>query len=231
MIVDLKWEVISEDVTFQLRDLAEKYSEEETYHILLVGDNNTGKTTFINSISEMKHKHLPTVVDGVELSLLTIGKSLVHIWSVSSGDDIIYQIQEDIKMLDGVFGFFDLTSVESFHSMQDRVSELILAYEKMYPLILIGNKADSEKTLVKKEDVLVFAYELGNCSCHRVPYAEMSSLKNIGLEKVVMNLINMINCNLTQKCAEHVAQVRQWCSIPQYYSFYNEARQKLEVIS
>ncbi|MHA2504368.1 MAG: ADP-ribosylation factor-like protein [Candidatus Kariarchaeaceae archaeon] len=231
MLVDLNWDKIPEGFAYELRDLAEKFSEENTYNLMLVGDDQVGKTTFINNVTsvKMKYKHLPTQAEGVELSVLPIGKNLIHIWSTRSDRDIIYNLEETVKMLDGVLAFFDLNNPASYKNMQDRISELILLYEKMYPLILIGNKAD-KKTLIKKEDVLRFAYELGNCSCHQVPYTEMSALMSYGFEKVITNMISIIGCNMTRKCAEYPAQLRKWCQVPSYYSFYNEKGNTLEIL-
>jgi GTPase SAR1 family protein len=230
MLLELKWNRIIEDFAYEIRGLLDKYEDKKIYHILLLGDNRTGKSTFLNHITGIKFRHLPTEVDGVELTLMTFDDKLVQIWSVRSENDVIYKILENIQIIDGVLGFFDLTKKKTFHHLQDRVGELILAYGKLFPLILIGNKADGLKIEVSKEDVLLFAYELADCSCHRVPYAEMSALKDEGIEKTIGNLIDMIDCDLMAKCAERPAMLRSWCKVPQFYSFY-DSEQKLEVKS
>ena len=231
MLVDLQWDKILENYAYELRKVAERYHEENTYHLLLIGDNQTGKTTFVNNIADHRFRNLPTEIPGIELSLLATKKELIHIWSMRTDPHLLEQLQERVHDIEGVIGFFDLTRPSSFSSLQNRVSDLIMIFGKMYPLILIGNKADASGRQIVKEDVLVYSYELGNCSCHRIPYVEMSALKNYGLDKVVHNMLQMINCNMTSRCSQFPAAFRQWCNVPQFYSFHKEPRQRLEVVS
>jgi len=232
MLTDLNWDKIEDTTRFELRGMAEQYSEERTYHILLIGPDNVGKSTLLDNLSTVElrpFKRLPTLEEDITLSLLQVGKDLIHVWTVDSPNTLWYY-QNKLHIIDGVLGMFDLNNPISFNILEEQTGTLIQQFGKMYPLILLANKADLPRH-ISREDIMVFSYELGNCSSHRIPVFDLSAMKNIGLEAIFANLITMINCNMKNKCSEFPALARNWCTIPTEYSFHNETRQKLAVLT
>lgn len=165
--------------------ISEEYLYKKYYNfkILLLGDSNVGKTTFLksikNEISSENHylnEFISTI--GNDFCLGYIYNKYkdynmkMKIWDTAGKERFRSISNMFLHNCSLVYLFFDVTNVESFNNIQYWLTQLNEKNEKEFVIILISTKYDFIKgenlynnmgEIVNENDVLDLVSELNNC--------------------------------------------------------------------
>jgi Ras-related protein Rab-1A len=110
--------------------------------LLLIGDSNVGKTTFMNIITNQKRIHQKLVIppDFISKTILIDQKYFqIDLWD-SEGK--YFQLRKSFyQNADGIFLCFDLSNFQSFNNLSKWINEIKLNVDGI-PIFLIGMKLD-----------------------------------------------------------------------------------------
>ena len=155
----------------------------EEIRICLVGDTNTGKSTFINYIknNNFTEYYRPTI--GVEYMTYNDIGCVWKIWDTSGNIKHKPIILPYFKLANLFILFFDINNIASFLSLEERITYINHeSYSKNHNIILVGNKSD----LLKNINQL---YINTFCNEYSIDYIEIS-IKNFNNIDQINNKIN-----------------------------------------
>lgn len=186
----------------------DNYNDIKTLEIILLGESNTGKTTFLNYLDD---KMIEDMKPNSEINDYQI---FANICDMDCRIKIIDTIGEKskktltneiIQKTDGFLLFFDLTNEDSFKVIDNYIRK-IKSINGSNEIILLGNKIDdNEKRVVKKKDVIEYGeknqIKYYECSCKfGINIYEilneiclMSFNKNENIDKVIYDKNTNIN--------------------------------------
>ena len=186
----------------------DNYNDIKTLEIILLGEPNTGKTTFLNYLDD---KMIEDMKPNSEINDYQI---FANICDMDCRIKIIDTIGEKskktltneiIQKTDGFLLFFDLTNEDSFKVIDNYIRK-IKSINGSNEIILLGNKIDdNEKRVVKKKDVIEYGeknqIKYYECSCKfGINIYEilneiclMSFNKNENIDKVIYDKNTNIN--------------------------------------
>ena len=138
----------------------ENKNNQETLNICLIGESNTGKSSFIMTLLDDKKDYKKN--------------SDQNLWTDISNEKILVKLSEfsDKKneIYKGCFGFllfFDVTDKNSLNYIKEWIN--VIREKVNRDIIIIGNKIDLNKREIKKSEVKKLAYEkfckYFECSC------------------------------------------------------------------
>ena len=199
----------------------DNYNDIKTLEIILLGESNTGKTTFLNYLDD---KMIEDMKPNSEINDYQI---FANICDMDCRIKIIDTIGEKskktltneiIQKTDGFLLFFDLTNEDSFKVIDNYIRK-IKSINGSNEIILLGNKIDdNEKRVVKKKDVIEYGeknqIKYYECSCKfGINIYEilneiclMSFNKNENIDKVIYD--KNTNINHYFQNSEH-----SWCNL------------------
>ena len=160
-----------------------------TFKIILIGDHDTGKTTFFRMINYLDLSFIPTTI-GVDFFTKHIEKYnkiiKVNFWDTAGQERFRSIIVSYFKNISGILLFFDLNNKNTFDSLEKWLLELknnnLCNHE--HPIILIGNKSDLKKNVDNVSiNTLVNKYNM--------VYREISVFKD-NVEDIFDELIDLI---------------------------------------
>jgi GTP-binding nuclear protein Ran len=171
------------------------------FKLVLVGDGDTGKTTFVKRhlTGEFEKKYVATV--GAEVHPLDFytnyGKFVFNVWDTAGQERMgglrdAYYIKSDAAII-----MFDVTSRETYKSVQDWYKDLIRVVEHI-PIVLCGNKVDSKDRKVKLKQI----------TFHRkknLQYCDISAKSNYNFEKPFVWLLQKLTGKPDLKLTAQVA--------------------------
>ena len=186
----------------------DNYNDIKTLEIILLGEPNTGKTTFLNYLDD---KMIEDMKPNSEINDYQI---FANICDMDCRIKIIDTIGEKskktltneiIQKTDGFLLFIDLTNEDSFKVIDNYIRK-IKSINGSNEIILLGNKIDdNEKRVVKKKDVIEYGeknqIKYYECSCKfGINIYEilneiclMSFNKNENIDKVIYDKNTNIN--------------------------------------
>jgi small GTP-binding protein len=139
------------------------YSYHYIFKIILIGDANTGKTSLINRYitNSFMDRYICTV--GVDFMMKTItydGQTIkLQIWDTAGMERYKQITTSYYRGAQAAIICFDLTSKESFKSMNKWIDEFSLHYNPIFQkfIVIVGNKADLiDKRAVSLEEIEEF---------------------------------------------------------------------------
>ena len=177
---------------FQEKILKNSYIR--TIQILLLGDSNTGKTSFLNSLKEeFKDNVLSTVSIDINEILAEVNNNIVKIQIVdTAGQERFRSLASNYyKSANGFLLFFDVTNKDSFYSLK-YWNESINNNNKNYnEVIIIANKIDdNEKRKVSKKEAKEYAEK------NNFKYFECSAKNGINVTEIINEIILMAFYNI-----------------------------------
>lgn len=194
--------------------------------LVLIGDQNVGKTTFFKKILNINDENTSSTI-GVDYAVLYRNidkiKMKIHLWDTAGQERFHSIIKNYFKNTTSAILFFDLNKTSTFNSLEYWINE----YKNMnscshnHPIILIGNKNDLKinvdyediKNLVTKHNLIYHQLSIksSDVTCVfdtlvELIYNELilknincegiRDLDNIDKEKIIMKKEKKIKCCL-----------------------------------
>lgn len=166
----------------------DNYNDIKTLEIILLGEPNTGKTTFLNYLDD---KMIEDMKPNSEINDYQI---FANICDMDCRIKIIDTIGEKskktltneiIQKTDGFLLFFDLTNEDSFKVIDNYIRK-IKSINGSNEIILLGNKIDdNEKRVVKKKDVIEYGEK------NQIKYYESSCKFGINIYEILNEICLM----------------------------------------
>jgi GTP-binding nuclear protein Ran len=165
-------------------------SETKTYKIIIIGDANCGKTTFINrhKTGQFNNRYIPTVnAEVTSLSFSTShGNVVFNVWDCAGSEK--YKGLDDSYYVGAhaVIMFFDLTERNSYNNLYNLYKKAKRVVEDV-PFVICGSKADLHRTISNKDIKFPTRYN--------IPYYDISSKNNYNHEKPFLSIIRQLFVN------------------------------------
>lgn len=158
--------------------------------IALLGDSNTGKTSFIHYLDE---KPIDNIVTTVAIDNYIIfgdvcdEKIKIRIIDTAGQERFKSLANDSIKKAHGFLLFFDVSNEETFKSIEDFLKQIHLN-SGSNEILLIGNKIDEKQRKIEKEFAMKFADQKG------IKYYECSTKFGINVFEI-LNEITFMSFN------------------------------------
>ena len=168
-----------------VKDEREKISE---IKIALLGDSNTGKTSFLNILNKKPIDNITSTVgfeNTIFYAYIKNKKYKIKIVDTAGQENFRSLTSNYIKDMDGFLLFFDVTNELSFNSI-DYWKDFINNNNLSKEIILLGNKIDeSDNREVKKNKVKEYAEN------NNIKYIECSCKAHINIYEILNEIILM----------------------------------------
>ncbi len=171
---------------------------ENIIELLIIGDQNVGKSNFIFRFTENKfsESHQATIGIDVKVKNITIDNKVYKIQIFdTSGQETYKSISRNYYLrAQGILLMFDLTNKYTFQNLEKWIKEIYNVRDKI-PLIIIGNKSDLENKIeVKDDEVIQFGNKI-NAS-----YYKTSAKNGKNIDNSVINFVKqIIDLDITNK--------------------------------
>jgi small GTP-binding protein len=161
--------------------------------LITLGEAGSGKTTLVSSLcSQVKPvNYQPTI--GVEFSVLYFqrgGKNLkLQFWDTAGQECFAPIVKNYYKNIAGVFYVIDLTDSKSLKKINFWLKEFNNNRNCETNMIVIGNKSDSEKRIISKEEMQE------KFRAKNLLYIETSAQNNINTNYALCKMVDYIIAN------------------------------------
>lgn len=190
------------------------------FKIAVIGDFSTSKDAVIDNMLGATHHERTSQCEGTK-SFQIQSEELAAKFDIWYRDNASVDQYPCFKDANGAIVVFDQTDRLSFENMMNHVKQMINLGGKMLPLIIIGNNSGGEITedYIMREEVLEYAYSLGNVSNCKIPYLEHKfGVRKINLDPLKF-LKDIIICDKMEGCFNKPTQLRQSCDLKQFYIY------------
>ena len=190
------------------------------FKIAVIGDLSTSKDAVLNKMLGGTHQERINQCEGTK-SFHVQSEEIAAKFDIWYRDDDSADQHPCFKDTNGAIAVFDQTDRKSFENMMTHVKEMIDLAGKMLPLIIIGNNSGGKITqdYIMREEVLEFAYSLGNVSNCKIPYLEHKfGVRKINLDPLKF-LKDIIICEKMDGCFAKPTQLRNSCDLKQFYIY------------
>ena len=179
--------------------------DEIKYKLIVIGDENVGKTSIINRFksNQFTGDYEPTVgLDFQSIPLLIDNQNVTLLLYDTAGQEkfrsLIPLYTKDANI---IFLIYDTTNYESFTNIEKWYESLSNINKEEAIFILVGNKIDlTEERKVKEEEAKKYADE------HNYIFQELSALTGDGIQELFLNkLLTQIRNHLLNKGRINVA--------------------------
>ena len=164
---------------------------EEKINIILLGNTEVGKTSFILRYTEEYYQPIYLTTIGIDFKVkettLSNNKKYKLYFYDTTGQEKYRSIAVNlIKNAEGVLLMYDVTKRASFQSISEWMESIYNSKPKNFPIILTGNKIDLEKREVTTEEGEKLAKNYG------IPFYEISNKEGINVTESCLALANKI---------------------------------------
>lgn len=141
----------------------------------IVGDANSGKTTFINCVVFKFFEDDVSISIGPEFGILKKNEIDYELWTIQNNSHKKYYMFCDIFIV-----LFDLTSKKSFENTVFYIDKLKKMGVDNKKIILVGNKLDliSEKSFIQNSE-LQFLINFYNISYYQISLKNNKNIKSL----------------------------------------------------
>ena len=172
-----------------MKNLDKAEEEKNQINILLVGDTNTGKTSFVKRFIFNKYDLTFVASIGVDFELKKI-KYKNKIYSIrlfdTAGQERFKSITKSyFRLANAYFIFFDLSNKDSLNHIHNWI-DLIKEYSEKSIFIILGNKDDLKKKI---------SDEIINENLERykdIIFIKISVSKNYNIKEAIERMIDLI---------------------------------------
>ncbi len=165
---------------------------EEKINIILLGNSEVGKTSFILRYTEDYFQPIYLTTIGIDFKVKNIkfsnNKTYKLFFYDTTGQEKYKSISLNlIKNCDGILLMYDITKNESFESITTWMESIKNVKEEIFPIVLVGNKTDlKDKREVEKEKGKEIAKKYG------IDFFEISNKDGINIEESCLALVKKI---------------------------------------
>lgn len=167
------------------------------FKIILVGDHNTGKTTFMKKLINLNISSITTTI-GVDYLIkyrkIDNKQIKINMWDTAGQERFKSIIINYFKGISGILLFFDLSNINTFNSIEKWIKEIQdkNSCSHDHPIFLIGNKSDLVQTV--NNNLINELINKYNLKYHRI-----SSLKNKVDDIFDLLILNIYNNFIIKK--------------------------------
>ena len=171
---------------------------ENIIELLLIGDQNVGKSNFIFRFTENKfsESHQATIGIDVKVKNITIDNKVykVQIFD-TSGQEAYKSISRNYYLrAQGILLMFDLTNKYTFQNLENWIKEIYNIRDKV-PFMIIGNKCDLENKIEVNDDEVI---QFGNKN--DASYYKTSAKNGKNVDNAIINFVKqIIDLDITNK--------------------------------
>ena len=194
--------------TMEIIDDVDKY--DKSFNILILGDCNIGKTSFIEAIKRknIQKEYIPTVIFEYSSLYVKINDKIIKfgIWDISGQETSRSLINDFLKKTSLIILVYDITNIKSFENIDTWIKYIKSITEKSKSkskIILVGNKSDLQ-------DERVVTEEEGKEKCesnHLTEFMECSCKNGINVKEIFINAAKILydpnNLNLENENNSH----------------------------
>ncbi|XP_038579657.1 ras-related protein Rab-7L1-like isoform X2 [Micropterus salmoides] len=169
---------------------------EHLLKILVVGDGNVGKSSFVHRYVNGQFNKMYKMTVGVDFSVKLLHwsdkeKVRLQLWDIAGQERFISMTRIYYKGASGCVVMFDVTSSSSFlscrHWKQDLDNKAMLHNGDSVPCILLANKCDLAQRVVSADSIDKFSKANGF-----VAWMETSVKENKNIEEAMRRLVQEI---------------------------------------
>ena len=164
---------------------------EHKFKIILVGDTNVGKTSFLNRKHNNIFNPAFTTTLGVDFYYISVRKNntdiKIYLWDTAGQEKFANLINVYFRDLDGAMVLYDITNRNSFDNIEKWIEKIGDFNKPNIPIVIVGTKSDLEKhRMIHIHEVANIAkkYDYINIEC--------SSKENNNIDETFDLIINTI---------------------------------------
>ena len=162
------------------------------YKILLLGDCNVGKTSFILRYTEDKFEdtHISTIGVDFKTKLFNLNSEEIlklQIWDTAGQDKFKSITKNYFRGSNGIILMYDITSSYSFVNIKNWITQIRDSVGDNTCIIIVGNKSDLEDSReinIEKGFILANEYKLS--------FFESSAKENMSVNEIFESLISQM---------------------------------------
>ena len=147
LIMEILKAQITDGITLQ-KQLNEKY--DYFFKISLLGDNNAGKSCFLNYIRyglfvgcySCDKNEYGRLFKNVENTIM------FHIYNKPGNNKYYLLLKDDYKDSNGIILIYDVTNKNSFNNLENWIKEIKNICSRNTPIFIVGNKIDDDKNRI-----------------------------------------------------------------------------------
>ena len=169
----------------------EHNNEEDSINIMILGNSEVGKTSFIIKYTDDSFQEVYLSTIGIDYKIKTINvedKQYQLFFYDTTGQERYKSLAfNTVKNADGVILMYDITNKASFKSIPEWIKNVSERKGDDFALILLGNKIDKEdKREISKEQGEDLADE------NNIDFFEISNKEGININEAILTLVKKI---------------------------------------
>ncbi|XP_062511964.1 ras-related protein Rab-13-like [Corticium candelabrum] len=160
-----------------------------TYKIVVIGEQNAGKTSIIRRFTENEfipsHSNVATVGVDFKRKIVEIDglRIMLHLWDTAGQERFHTITRLHFRGALGIIMVFDITNMESFHQLEYWVQRIRDEPMNKETLVVLGNKCDlSASRKVSASKAQAFVKNMG------IRYYETSALTDVNITEAIVQL-------------------------------------------
>ena len=130
-----------------------------TYKIVIFGDAGCGKTTLTQRYLTILFKSDTTMTIGVDFEVKSLEidekKVKLQIWDFGGEERFRFLLPTYVKGANGGIFMYDITNYSSLAHIDDWLTVIRKKIEVMFPVIVVGGKADLEREVSSEEGIQI----------------------------------------------------------------------------
>ncbi len=170
---------------------SEVSKNEETIKIIILGNSEVGKTSFLIRFTKNKfdETYLATIGIDCKYRIINIENKLYKLMFYDTvGEEKYKSIPKNyIKNMQGIILMYDITDKSSFDSIIDWISDVKEIKGENFPMILVGNKIDLNESREVTEEM---GYELAEKN--QIEFFETSNKDGTNIQEAGLEIVYKI---------------------------------------
>ena len=161
------------------------------FKILLLGDSCVGKTAMLLRYFDDYYKpntHYYTMGIDFRFKLIDVKEKIIRleVWDTEGGERCRTILKHYYEIADGIILIYDVTDLNTFKDIRKWMNDIKEKTSPNTPIILVGNKFDSENRAVSEKEGKKLAEELS------ISFFETSVKYNANIDEVFNFMVNAI---------------------------------------
>ena len=167
---------------------SEVSKNEETIKIIILGNSEVGKTSFLIRFTKNKFDETYLATIGIDYiyRIINIENKLYKLMFYDTAGEEKYKSipKNHIKNVQGIILMYDITNKKSFDSIIDWISDVKEIKGENFPMILVGNKIDLNESREVTEEMGYELAEKNQIEFFETSNKDGTNIQDAGLEIV-----------------------------------------------